>query len=213
MENLDLEELSGFSDIVSNGKFGNVSEKDFITSCGDVSRNSEVMWRSGLKSHDDEQVKLHLDLSQCISNRHQVYVIINDTSEEVDDENNPVINPHNLEQGVNHRAEGETESAVADMEKVYLSTEDWRMIKAAVNYGAAIPVGSRREVLMGYQYTLHQQKKQLLQERSEIRRRHKSSTASRILQEERINASHTGGGRHCEPNRGEAERQNKENRA
>jgi hypothetical protein len=43
MENLDLEELSGFSDIVSDGKFGNISEKDFITSCGDVSGNSEDM--------------------------------------------------------------------------------------------------------------------------------------------------------------------------
>jgi hypothetical protein len=138
-----------------------------------------------------------------------VYVIINDTSEEVDDENNPVINPHNLEQGVNHRAEGETESAVADREKVYLLAEEWRMIKAVVNYGAVIPAYSRREVLIGYQYALHQQKKQLLRERSEIRRRHKSSTASRILQEECSNASHTGGGRRHEPNRGEAERKTK----
>jgi hypothetical protein len=65
-----------------------------------------------------------------------VYVIINDTSEEVDDENNPVINPHNLEQGVNHRADRETESAVTDRKKVYLSAKEWRMIKAAVNIGA-----------------------------------------------------------------------------
>jgi hypothetical protein len=53
-----------------------------------------------------------------------MYVIINDTSEEVDNENNPVINPHNLERGVNHRADGETESAVADREKVYLPAEE-----------------------------------------------------------------------------------------
>jgi hypothetical protein len=53
-----------------------------------------------------------------------MYVIINDTSEEVDNENNPVINPHNLERGANHRADGETESAVADREKVYLSAEE-----------------------------------------------------------------------------------------
>jgi hypothetical protein len=87
-----------------------------------------------------------------------VYAIINDTSEEVDDENNPVINPHNLERGVNDRIEGETESIVANREKVYLSAEEWQMIKAAVNHGAAIPADSRREVLMGYQYALHHQK-------------------------------------------------------
>jgi hypothetical protein len=43
MENLDLEELSGFLDTVSDGKFSNISKKDFITSCGDVSGNSEDM--------------------------------------------------------------------------------------------------------------------------------------------------------------------------
>jgi hypothetical protein len=46
-----------------------------------------------------------------------VYIIINDTSEEVNNENNPVIKSHNLERGANHRADGETESAVADREK------------------------------------------------------------------------------------------------
>jgi hypothetical protein len=84
-------------------------------------------------------------------------VIINDTSEEVDNENNPVINSNNLERGANHREDGETESAVAGRVKVYLSGEEWRMIKAAINHGAAIPGDLRREVLMGYQYALHQQ--------------------------------------------------------
>jgi hypothetical protein len=86
------------------------------------------------------------------------------------------------------------------------------MIKAAVNHGAVILADSRREVLMGYQYALHQQKKQLLRERSEIRTRHKSANAaSRILREERSNVSHTGGGQRCEPNRGEAERRHRDN--
>jgi hypothetical protein len=107
MKNLDLEEFSSFSDTVFGGKFGNISEKDFITRCGDFSRNFKDTWRLGLILHGDEHIRLHLDPSQCTSNRHQVYIIINDTSEEVDDENNPVINPHNLERGVNHRADGE----------------------------------------------------------------------------------------------------------
>jgi hypothetical protein len=86
------------------------------------------------------------------------------------------------------------------------------MIKAALNYGTAIPVDSRREVLAGNQYTLHQQNKKLLRERSDIRRRHESANAtSRILQDERSNSSHTGGGRRREPNRGEAEQRHKDN--
>jgi hypothetical protein len=52
---------------------------------------------SRLRLHNDEQAKLRSDASQYANNWHQMYVIINDTSEEVDNENNPVINPHNLE--------------------------------------------------------------------------------------------------------------------
>jgi hypothetical protein len=80
--------------------------------------------------HSNEQTKIHLDGSHVARNLHQVYVIINDTSEEVDNENNPVINSHNLERGANHRENGETDSAVAGREKVHLSAEEWQMIKA-----------------------------------------------------------------------------------
>jgi hypothetical protein len=54
-----------------------------------------------------------------------VYVIINDTSEEVDAKNNQVINPQNLERGANHRVEGETESAIVGRAKFYLLEEEW----------------------------------------------------------------------------------------
>jgi hypothetical protein len=121
-----------------------------------------------------------------------MYVIISDTSKEFNIENNPVINPHNLERGANHRSGGET----APREKVHLSGEEWQMIKAVVHRGTIIPADSRREVLMGYQYVLHQQKKQLLREKSEIRRMHESAIeASKILREERNTTSYTGGGR------------------
>jgi hypothetical protein len=36
---------------------------------------------------------------------------------------------------------------------------------SAVNHGTEIPEGSRREVLMGYHYALHQHKKKLREER------------------------------------------------
>jgi hypothetical protein len=70
--------------------------------------------------------------------------------QKVENENNPVINPHNLEQGADHRADGEIELAVVGREQVYLSGEEWRMIKDAVNHSMTIPADSRKEVLMGY---------------------------------------------------------------
>jgi hypothetical protein len=154
MENLDLEESSGYSNTSSDKNINNILEEDF-TCCGDVSDNFEDTWRSGLKLNNDEQTPFYSDPNQCINNRHQVYVVINDTYKEVDVENNLVINPQNLERGANHRAEGETDSAVARREKVYLSAEEWQMIKVVVNHGTVIPTNVRREVLTGYQYALH----------------------------------------------------------
>jgi hypothetical protein len=162
MENLDLEESSGYSDMASNKNLDNVSnysKEDFIACHGNISSNSEDTWRSGLKLHDDEQTILSSGSSRYASNRHQVCVIINDTSEEFNAKNNPIINPQNLERGAKHGAEGETESAVATREKVHLLATEWQMIKAAINHGAIIPANSMREVLMEYQYALHQQKK------------------------------------------------------
>jgi hypothetical protein len=52
-----------------------------------------------------------------------------------------------------------------EKEKVHVSAGEWRMIKSAVNHGTEVPEGSRREVLMGYQYALYQHKKKLREER------------------------------------------------
>jgi hypothetical protein len=40
------------------------------------------------------------------------------------------------------------------------------MIMSAVNHGTDVPTDSKREVLMGYQYALHQRKKKLREERN-----------------------------------------------
>jgi hypothetical protein len=42
------------------------------------------------------------------------------------------------------------------------------MIKSAINHGTEVPEGSRREVLMGYQYALYQYRKKLREERDII---------------------------------------------
>jgi hypothetical protein len=45
-----------------------------------------------------------------------------------------------------------------EKEKVHVSAREWRMIMSAINHGTDVPADSRREVLMGYQYALHQRK-------------------------------------------------------
>jgi hypothetical protein len=39
---------------------------------------------------------------------------------------------------------------------------------SAVNHGTEVPEGLRREVLMGYQYALHQHRKKLREERDMV---------------------------------------------
>jgi hypothetical protein len=83
------------------------------------------------------------------------------------------------------------------------------MITSAINHGKAVPADSRREVLMGYQYDLHQHKKKLLQEKSELRRSRESNIASSRPQwEEYSGMSESSEERQHEPkhNRGRMER-------
>jgi hypothetical protein len=53
--------------------------------------------------------------------------------------------------------EGDTKETIAARVKVQLTTAEWDTIKVAVNNRAAIPVNTRREVLLGYHYALHWQ--------------------------------------------------------
>jgi hypothetical protein len=93
---------------------------------------------------------------------HQLCVIITEAAEE---ENNHAGNKE-VDMQVNKiRSNGKKEK-----EKVHVSAEEWRMIMTAINHGTDVPADSRREVLMGYQYALHQRKKKLRQERDMIMR-------------------------------------------
>jgi hypothetical protein len=55
-----------------------------------------------------------------------------------------------------------------EKEKVHVSAGEWRMIMIAVNRGTDVPADSRREVLMGYQYALHQRRKKVREERDKF---------------------------------------------
>jgi hypothetical protein len=67
MENLELKESSGYSDMASKGNSDN-SEEDFSARYGNVSSNPEVMWRLGLELHNDEQTIFSLGSSYSTSN-------------------------------------------------------------------------------------------------------------------------------------------------
>jgi hypothetical protein len=71
---------------------------------------------------------------------------------------------------------------------------------SAINHRTEIPTNSRGEVLMGYQYALHQHKKKLLAEKSELRKSQESySASSRSYWSECGETSDSSKERHREP--------------
>jgi hypothetical protein len=84
------------------------------------------------------------------SNVHQVCVIITEAIEDKDVIDIIVVNTQGNNLGNNSRKE---------KEKIYVSTGEWRIIMSAINHSIGIHADSRREVLMGYQYALHQHKR------------------------------------------------------
>jgi hypothetical protein len=121
-----------------------------------------------------------------------VLTIVGDNSEEFDENNNPVLNPANIDSGANHLAEGKIVESLTTREKVQLSVDEWRVIRAAVEHGTPIPSNSREEVLLGYHYALRQQAKQVAKEKIEIQQRKESAiAASNAARRARSDGSHT----------------------
>jgi hypothetical protein len=112
----------------------------------------------------------HLDLDQkdfttrsggVSGNMHQVCVIITEAAEENNDNGNLVVNT----QDNNPRSNSGKEK-----EKIYVSAGEWRIIMSAINHDTEVPTNSRREVLMGYQYALHQHKRRCKQKKVSFRK-------------------------------------------
>jgi hypothetical protein len=94
-----------------------------------------------------------------VSKVHQLCVIIT----EAEKENNSEGNEH-----VDRQVDKVKGHNRKEKEKVHVSTGEWSMIKSAINHGTVVPEGSRREVLMGYQYALYQHRKKLREERDMV---------------------------------------------
>jgi hypothetical protein len=101
MENFDLE----------------VQLEDLMICYDNTSDKSTDTWKTGLELHEDDS-SIFSSFNSKFDNQYQVLAIIGDYSEGLDKNNNPVLNPANINRGANYLAEGETADSLATREKV-----------------------------------------------------------------------------------------------
>jgi hypothetical protein len=101
MENFDLE----------------VQLEDLMICRDDTSDKSTDTWKTGLELHEDDSSIFSIFNSK-FTHRYQVLAIIGDNPEELNENNNPVLNPTNINRGANYLAEGETADSLTNREKV-----------------------------------------------------------------------------------------------
>jgi hypothetical protein len=122
---------------------------------------------------------------------HQLYVIITEAGEENNHEGNKEVDRHVDKPRSNSKKE---------KEKIHVSTGEWRIIMSAINHDTEVPADSRREVLMGYQYALHQRRKKLREKRDMFtRNRDNNSTSSGRYWDEYSDASESSMERYRDP--------------
>jgi hypothetical protein len=88
----------------------------------DISDKSIDTWKTGLELYEDGD-SIFSSFNSNIRRQSQVLAIVGDNSEEFDENNNPVINPANINRGANHLAEGQTTESLTSRKKFdYQST-------------------------------------------------------------------------------------------
>jgi hypothetical protein len=139
-----------------------------------ISDKSIDTWKTGLELSEDGD-SIFSSFNSDIGRQCQVLAIVGDNSEEFDENNNPVLNPANIDRGANHLAEGQAAKFLTAREKIQLSVNEWRIIREAVEHGTPIPSNSSKDMPLGYHYALRQQAKQLAKEKIEIQKRKESA--------------------------------------
>jgi hypothetical protein len=91
--------------------------EDLMVCHDDASDKSTDTWKTGLELNEDDET-IFSSFDSKFDNWYQVLAIVGDNSEEFDENNNPVLNPANVNRGANHLAEGETTDSLASREKV-----------------------------------------------------------------------------------------------
>jgi hypothetical protein len=120
---------------------------------GELEEPDEIGQETMVEETEDKSRDIASRSSGVSKSVHQLFVIITEAAEE---ENNHTGNKEVDMQVDKLRSNGKKEK-----EKVQVSAGEWRMIMTAVNHGTDVPTDSRREVLMGYQYALHQCRKKV----------------------------------------------------
>jgi hypothetical protein len=148
------EKINKLDETMENVDLGDQLE-DLMVCHDDASDKSTDTWKTGLELNEDDET-IFSSFDSKFDNQYQVLAIVGDNSEEFDENNNPVLNPANVNRGENHLAEGETADSLASREKVRLSVEEWKIIKIAVEHGVPIPTDASKNMLLGYHYALRQ---------------------------------------------------------
>jgi hypothetical protein len=111
----------------------------------DETRGKPDIEEAVAKTHDSSR-DFAIENSGVSRSVHQLCVIITEAAVEDNHEGNKEVDlqvdkPRNISK--------------KEKEKIHVSTGEWRIIMSTINHGTEVPADSRREVLMGYQYTLH----------------------------------------------------------
>jgi hypothetical protein len=101
MQNLDLE----------------AQLEDLMIYYDGTSDQSTDTWKTRSELSEDDN-SIFSSYKGKLDNRCQILAITEDNSEELDDNNNPMLNPANINRGANHLAEGETVDSLTTREKI-----------------------------------------------------------------------------------------------
>jgi hypothetical protein len=161
----------------TKNKIEELNEEHDIEGTVDKSCNSQRVFATGSSG-----------ISRSI---HQLCVIITEAAEENDHADNGEVDAQV------HKARN---NGKKEKEKIHISTGEWRIIMSAINHGTEVPADSRREVLMGHQYALHQRRKKLREEKDKFRRsQENNSVSSGAYWDEYNDASESSIERHRDP--------------
>jgi hypothetical protein len=98
--------------------------EDLMICLNDISDKSTDTWKTGLELSKDGD-SIFSSFNSNISKQCQVLAIVGDNLEEFNKNNNPVLNPANINRGTNHLAEGQTAESLTTREKIRLSDDEW----------------------------------------------------------------------------------------
>jgi hypothetical protein len=91
--------IAGGDEIVENFDL-EVQLEDLMICHDDTSDKSTDTWKTGLELSEDDN-SIFSSFNSKLDNRYQILAITGDNSEELDENNNPVLNPANINRGAN----------------------------------------------------------------------------------------------------------------